>query len=675
MSFIERRPWAQRGSLRPVGPRVKSGRMTLRTVSRSWQRASVLRSGLALAAAVVLGCGAPPPRVDKPAASASASAPSTAAPAIDLSPVPVPANVVAKGRVQSLARTATVMAGVLGAPKESAEQLARGLLADVFKKQLRLEVDPAALADQIALDAPIDIVVTLRETGVGAAISLPLTSLEGVKLAAGEKLVEVAPGEWALQGEKARAKCAVRAAAGAASTRLVCGMTDDDLGSLAPYLVRTAAVGEASAKDLDITVDVAAVNARYGDLVRKQGPVFAPLLARGFRTNQEAIDKAIEGFFKFGAGELGEVLGDVKDLQLSAMFDAEKGISIDLGGAATSSPRSRLIKALSAQGTPASFARGPKDAASGTFFSISDAGLASQIGTTVRGVVDGLLSSSKVGTDAERKKVLAFFDPPFGAGTEISLFGGSTKVTTPKPPKSSAEKWQAGFDALFGFYLVGINVKSELVSKWLGDGVAAFNQPGIQKATQAVISKDEFLSFKKGTPPKSLGKGAAAFEVAIGNKKDQSSGKLQFVVAPDGDKSWIGIGFDSAELVERIARAKEGRETLAKSPFFEAHPSALGSFFTLRSFRSSLLTVALMQVPPSADNPLATAAKSVDEIFEKLPGKGWSPGNVAIGAKAGRISLSVEVPKPMMEEVRVFMSIANQAAAAAMKKQAPPKKP
>jgi hypothetical protein len=612
--------------------------------------------------------------VDKPAASVSA-APSVAAPVVDLSPVPAPANVVAKGRVQSLARTATVLASVFGAPKESAEQLARGLLADTFKKQLRLEVDSAALADQIALDAPIDLVLTLGEGSVGAAISLPLVSLEGVKLAAGEKLVEVGPGEWALNGEKARAKCGVRAAAGAVSTRLVCGLTDDDLGTLGPYLARTVAVAEPSAKDLDVTVDVAAIDAKYGDLVRKQGPVFAPLLARRFRTNQEAIDKAIEGFLKFGAGELGEVLGDVKDLQLTAVFDAEKGISIDLGGAAAASPRSRLIKALSAQATPASFSRGPKDAASGTFFSIGDAALAAQIGGTVRGVVDGLLASSKVGSEAERKKVLAFFDPPFSAGTEVSLFGGSTKVTTPKPAKSAAEKWQAGFDALFGFYLVGLNVKPELVSKWLGDGVAAFNQPGIQKAIQGVIAKEEFLSFKKGTAPKSLGKGAVAFEVAIGNKKDQSSGKLQFVVAPDGDKSWIGVGFDAAELAERISRAREGKETLSKSAFFEAHPSALGSFFTLRSFRSSLLTEALMQVPPSADNPLAAAAKSVDEIYEKLPGKGWSQGSVSLGSKAGRLSLAIDVPKPMMEEVRSFMAIANQAAAAALKKQPPPKKP
>lgn len=634
-----------------------------------------MRQVFAWATAVVLGCGAPPPRVDGPAASVSATAPGPTAPTVDLSPVPVPADVVAKGRVQSLARTATVLAGVFGAPKESAEQLARGLLADTFKKQLRLEVDPAALADQIALDQPIDLVVTLREGGVGAAVSLPLISLEGVKLAAGEKLVEVGPGEWILQAEKARAKCSVRAAAGAASTRLVCGMTDDDLGTLAPYLVRTAAVAEPSAKDLDVTIDVAAIDAKYGDLVRKQGPVFAPLLARRFRTNQEAVDKAIEGFLKFGAGELGDVLGDVKDLQLSATFDGEKGIAIDLGGAAGSSPRSKLIRSLSAEGTPESFSRGPKDSASGSFFSIRDAALAAQIGSTVRGVVDGLLASSKVGSEAERKKVLAFFDPPFGAGTEVSLFGGATKVTTAKPPKSAAEKWQAGFDALFGFYLVGLNVKPDLVGKWLGDGVAAFNQPGIQKAIQAVIAKDEFLAFKKVPAPKSLGKGAVAFEVAIGNKKDQSSGKLSFVVAPDGDKSWVGVGFDSAELAERISRAKQGKEILAKSAFFEGHPAAFGSFFTLRSFRSSLLTVALMQVPASADNPLSAAAQSVDDIYEKLPSKGWSQGAVSLGAKAGRIALSIEVPKPMMEEVRVFMTIANQAAAAAMKKQAPPKKP
>ncbi len=634
---------------------------------RAKRRPMKIRHVAVLASAMLMACGAPPPRVDKPTTSASAVVTEPpAASAIDLSPVSAPANIVAQGRIQSLENSLGVASSLLGAPKDAAEQTARGLLAEFFKRQLRLEVDPMALADQIALKGSVDLMATLVEgerPDVNLAFTMPLTSLDGVKLAAGERLLEVSPGLWSLSSDRARVKCFVMASAGEIQVRLVCGLDEEDVELLGPYLVRTAAVAPASAKDLELTLDVGMVNAKYGELVRKMGPSLAGVASRKFHRGVDAYDQAIDGLFKFGAAELGGVLADVKDLRLTAVLDPAKGVKLDLGGSLAAAPSSSLVKSLvtAPSGMPALFERGPKDTASGVFFNVGDTAMASQLFAAGRGLVQGLLEAQKVGSDAERKKMLAFFDAPFGSGTSVSIFGGASKLAPAKPAKSTADKWQAGFDAIFGFYLIGVNSKPEAVGQWLESGVAAFNQPGIQKAVLATVSKDEQLGLKKVKAPKELGAGAFAFELNIGNKKDKSTGKLHFLVGPDGDSSWIAAGFDQAELIERISRAKQNKETFDKKPVnvLSSRPASLGSFITLRTFRSTLLGAALL-LPPDEKSPetfLLRGAERVDATFEKLPEKGLAPSTITLGAKDGKLGFSLEMTKASLEEFRALAAI------------------
>lgn len=624
--------------------------------------------------ALGLACSAPPPRTTKLQPSASSQPEPPTGPTLDLSPVPAPANVVARGRIENIGASLGVVSSFVGAPRENAEQASRAMLAEFLRRQLRLEVDPGALATEVALAGSIDLIATLPESdrpAVDLAFSIPLTSVEGVKLAAGERLSEVAPGVWKLDSPKARVKCSVMASAGAVSVRLVCGLEEDDVALLGPYLVRTVPTLPPGSKDVDLSLDVGVINAKYGDFARKMGPSLAAVTARNYHVGIPAYDAAIDNVFKLVATEAGQVLGDVRELRLSGTLDADKGVALDLDGQIATAPSSALLKTFTtaSRGLPASFGKGPKDAANGVYFTVGDTALTSQLMSAAKTIVESTMAAQKVGSDAEQKKVLAFLDAPFGAGTAVSVFSGATRVTKGKEPKTPAESWQASFDSLFGFYLFGLNVKSADLKKWLDSGVAAFNQPGMQKSVRAAIGPDEQLGFKAGKAPAALGKGASLFELAIGNTKDGSTGKLHVIVGADGeDGSWIGLGFDKDEVAERIRRATAGTDALDKN--IVPANSSLGTFITLRSFRSTLLGFALAK-PEKGAKPeavLVSAGRRVDAVFDQLPKKGWDASTLSASAGDGKLGVSLRMSGSAVGDVRALFN-------AILVRPGPPKSP
>src|SRR5262249_28200778 len=143
------------------------------------------------------------------------------------------------------------------------------------------------IADVVALDAPVDLVMSLDQgrrgqPGAMFAFSMGLTSLERAKstLEAAGPLVELQPGFWRVGAKEAGAlTCVVGPAAGSAPARLVCGPPDRDVSALGPYLARNLPVAAPPAQDIHAELRFAPIEARHGGDLRR-GLNLLPGLAR-----------------------------------------------------------------------------------------------------------------------------------------------------------------------------------------------------------------------------------------------------------------------------------------------------------------------------------------------------------------------------------------------------------
>lgn len=618
-----------------------------------------------LGTTLALGCSAPPPPKTNdtpPAATGSANAGSS----YDVSPVPVPAGVVAKLRARDLGTTLRVGGTLIGAPAGGTDDLAVLLLGELFagRKGLRLDVSGADLAKQVALDAPVDVVVALESdrTGVHVAFSMGLKSLDDARAAAGSSVVETGSGVWQVGGEKAKGACAIMASAGPTKARIVCGARDADLPALGPYMVRTLSTEPATGKDLQADIDVAAVNARFGDDLKKLLPAVPNLAKRRYGNGNATYDSAFEGGARFVVDDLGLLLGEVKNVHFEAAVNETTGIDlsgrVDFAGA----PKSWLGRAAlttPAAPAPSIFWQGPGDADGAWFGVFGDPGSYNELTKALKGMLIGALEKDKVGSDAERKKIAALLDLPIVKNTTFVAFGGAAKVTKPGQAKSGKEKWQQAFDMLMGWYVIGLDQKADPWVKWMKDGAAAFNQPGVQKGIKAAIGKNDTLTLKSVAAPKSLGKGATALELGFASKPDQTEGVLSFIAMPDGDKTWIAAGFDKAEVSERLLRAKDSRETMkdrAELASLKKESVASAAFATLRSFRSTAFSLLMMRAEPSegqsAADIMVGGIKEADKLFDGLPGKGRAPIYMKTGGTGLAMTFQVTMGKAVLDDIK-----------------------
>jgi hypothetical protein len=633
---------------------------------------------------VALGCSAPPPlkTTDGPPATTGAA---NAGSSYDVSPVPVPQGVVAKVRARDLGTTLRVGGALVGAPAGGTDDLAVLLLAEMFagRKGLRLDVGGADLAKQVALDAPVDIVVALESDrpGVHVAFSMGLKSIDEARAAAGSSVVETGAGVWQVGGEKARGACAIMASAGPTKARIVCGARDADLAVLGPYMARTLSTEAAAGKDLQADIDIAAVNTRFGSDLKKLLPALPTLAKRRYGIGNATYDSAFEDGARFVVDDLALLLGEVKTVHIEAAVNETTGV--DLSGRVdfVSAPKSwlgRVALSTPAAPVPASFWQGPGDADGAWFGVFGDPANYGALTKSLKGMLTGALEKDKVGNDGERKKVAALLDLPFTKNTTLVAFGGSGKVTKPAPAKSAKEKWQQGFDMLMGWYVVGIDQKSDAWAKWMKDAAAAFNQPGMQKGLKAVLGKNDTLSLKSVGAPKNLGKGATALELGFASKLDQTEGVLSFIMLPDGDRTWIAAGFDKNEVSERLLRAKDGKDSMkdrAEVAALKKESVAGAAFATLRSFRSTAFSVLMMRAAPtdnkSAADLMIEGITEADKLFEGLPGKGRAPIYMKTGGSGMAMTFQVTLGKAVLDDVKSLAGNLRQQTAAPP----PPPKP
>lgn len=620
----------------------------------------------ALLGAALVACSAPPPPRDTtPTASPSASV-AVAEP--ELSPVPAPSGVVARARLKSPASTVRSLIGMTGGAPEAADPVVRGILSEVFgRKMLRLDADARALADEIVLDAPVDIVVSLADGERPEplyAISVGVKSVESAAAAAGAGATPGEGGSYKLGGKKARGACTLTKAAGPASARLVCGGSERDLEVLGPYLARTLAAEPPTGADALAEIDVAGLDARFGGELRKLLPALPALAARRYGTGNPVFDKALSEGGRLLGEEATKVLADLDKVTLELKVDPKAGISVEASTAfrARTSWLAKTSFNTPAGPAPALFWKGPADASSGAFTTMGDpAGYADGLKLT-KDLVIGALASGKIGSEAERKKIAALLDFPLEKGSVLVAFSGSNRLTKPADPKSAKDKWQRAFAELSGWTIFGTTLKPEPVAKWMKDLVAAFNQPGVQKALKA--QSEVSITAKTGKAPAKLGKGASLVELRIVSKADKSDATLVLVVAPGPEGAWIGFGVEPEEIAERIIAARDAKEPLkGRNDLASLQGGKLSSayFFSAATFKSSFLPLFLMpralpdpKKPTKPEDDVLAAAAELNKVFDSLPSKGMAPAFFHVSssdAGKGTVKIGLTVPPATLTDV------------------------
>lgn len=630
--------------------------------------------GLATAIGFVGAGGCTPPPPLKPQATAPTTEPlSTEPTGPDLTPVAAPPGLVGRGRAKNLGATMEVASSLVGSGSQQGQsgEAARALVTSYLIGALRFDI-AAEFGAQIVLDAPVDVVATVSEGDLHYAVSIGLASAAAAKAAATSG-AELAPGIWALGGEKTKASCAIMDAAGAAPARLVCGPREGDVLSLGPYLVRTLAVEKGSELDLDATVDVVALQKEFGPLLRKLSPLAPRMAVKKYGNGNATFDKAIEEGARFFAGDAGLLLEDMKALKLEGRVDASKGIDVKLRAELVPGVKSwvaRTAMSSSSSRVPDLLWKMPADSSGALFATVVDPSAFGDVGKALKGVVLGTLENAKVGSEAERKKVAELLDLPFAKGASFVGAGGFGRITKPAEAKTTKEKEQQHFDRLLGWYVFGTTQPADAWTKWFKDATAAFNQPGIQKGLKKQLATGDTVQLVSAQPPKELGKGASQINIVFSSKLDEKSemhGNLMLLLMPDGESSWMGVGFDRAELTARLLRVKEGKESLKDRADFASlkdGKTTNGLIVTLQSFRSSiyavLLTNALQDPRTKVEEAASLALTQTDKVFSMLPQKGLAPMFVKTSADSATnaLGLEVEIDKPLLDDlgqlVRLF---------------------
>lgn len=663
-------------------------------------RISPLSLGIAALSLVgPLACEPPLAPVAPVAASApSTAAPVAAAPAYDLSSVAEPADLVGLIRWKSPNATLSTLGGCAGLPPELTAQGGRGALYEAFRNGLRGSVDAGQLADAVALDAPMDLIVALDPTGKRAqpifAFAMGLTSLDAAKRAVGaaDSPDNVAPGMWRVGGKERRdLSCVVAVSAGATPARLVCGQRDKDVTALAPYLTRTLPLAAPAATELHAELRYAPVDGRYGDLLRQYAQGLPVIVQSQLSIGDPVFDRALTDTAAALSDEATALTRDLDRLTIDVSSDA----SICLNASAALQLRdksswiagSMLDRPDRAGPPPAIFWRAPRDADSALFSRNSDPARYTGIIKTLRTLLESWLGKEQVGSADDRKALADLIATPIGKDTNSVQASGHIDAPPPKAdakPKASADPTaQQLVDSALngvGWSLLGLDEGPDAMTKWLKDVVAVSNRRGLMDRLKKELGPDaRFLPTARLTAaPATLGKGALGVEIKFdippetpvpppkGTKKPSSPGpakpervafSLHVLLMPDGKSTWLAFGFHKDELIKHLLMARSTApqgDSLASRPDLEPLRSGKnmsGGFFSLAMFTKV--------ADVGANGPAAMMGLGeLSSILKRMPNKGETPIFFTTAVTAGnapRTEMALQVAKGSVQDLGALL--------------------
>jgi hypothetical protein len=609
----------------------------------------------------VAACGSsPPPDSAAPAAPTGAV---VAKPSLDLSPVPAPAGHFATVRVKNV-EPLLRFAASKATPGDPQAGVRMGV-AELASKVLGDAASSTALADAVAVDAPIHVVAAIAGDASApdahVAVSVGLKSLEGARAAIRDAR-EIAPGQWAVRDGDV--PCLVAAAPGAVPARLVCGKDEASVVALAPYLVRTLGSEPAPAQDVTAEIRFAPIDERFGRDVRRLLPQ-ATLLARSeLAIGEPKFDRAIERAAGGLANELGAWLADFDTLTARGSMAPDGGAEGSVGltfRGNTSWLAATTADAVARQTqTPAMFWQLPKDAHGASWSSGWDGARWNDILAVVRDLVEGGLTKYSIGTPDDRKAIAALVAVQPGV-RPATVSANGTSPAAPGDARTPQAEIERALRSAVGWHLIGFAEPADSTVKWLKDLSAAYGKPSVQNAIKKHVSSKEAAmipTIKPAAAPAALGKGAYAVEITVPNIERGAAkvkATLHVLVMPDGNQHFVGLGADRDDLVKHLLATKSGAAkdgTLAARPGLDGLRGVTGSsggFLTLRDFASGSATDLEDLGGDRPDRDM----QRLRQALEKLPNKGETPVLFTAKAAAQPLSITTEVdaPKGVVDDV------------------------
>lgn len=672
-------------------------------------RTSPLWMGVALLLAGPLACEPPAPPVvpEAPPPPAATGVAVAAPPAYDLAPVAEPADVIGLVRWKSPSVDINNLGACSNVPAGLFDQLPRIGLGKAFQERFHDQVDSAELAGVVALDAPVDAILTLDGTARSPkpvyAFAVGLTSLDAAKHAAEAKgpLTEIVPGVWRIGDKEQRRgpSCAVVVSSGATPARLVCAEREKDIQLLAPYLTRTLPTQAPAASDFHLELRVAPIDTRFGDQLRQQLRAL-PILAQTQATIGEPdFDNAVMTAATALSDELGALASDLDKLQVDATLDKSTCLtsttSLQLRGKSSWMVNTLLERADRGGPPPAIFWRAPRDASSAFFGHGSDPSRYTEILRTLRAMLVGSMKKLGVGSDDDRKALADLIALPLGKDVNTVSASGRSEAPAPAPAKAGAKPAPAKAGpparpgpasrlsmtlANLGWYVVGFDDGADALTKQLKDFVAVYNRKGLHDPLKKALGDDATYlpTVKLVAAPAALGKGALDVEVkldlpddAIGGAKTKGAKPAKvakttltfhLLLLTDGKAAWAGFGGNRDDVVKHLLMSKSGSpdsDTIASRPGLEPLKNGKnlsGGFMTLNTFLKAFeggINTGL------ADKPNEVA--EIKRVISQIPNKGETPiffTSTTTAGAAPRTEIKLEMGKGSFEDIG---SMVNQA--------------
>ena len=643
---------------------------------------------LTLASALVLGSSLGCTETPAPVAPTQETPPSVVAlqaiPAADLSPVAQPADIFMTARWKNPNATLSGLSSCAGIPGLTAETSARMLIDKALASAFRSGVDGRQIAELVALDAPVDLVVALDPAKrlppqTLLAFSIGLTSLDRARsaLKAGGELVELAPGLHRVGTPNAGdLTCVIGAAAGSAPARLICGKHDKDVAALGPYLARNVPLSEPPARDVHAELRFTTIDQRYGSDLRR-GLGFLPNLARTQTIGDPHYDRALEDVAAALADEGAALAGDLDrvtfDLGVDANSCLEARTSIQLRGKSSWLAGTMIESSSHAGPPPALFWRAPVDSDSASYGHATDASRYSGIVRALRGLVEGKLAKEKIGSDADRKALAGLITLPLGKDTNVVVASGHIPgASSPRAADAKLSEQQLSDDLVngyLGWYLFGFDEGPDAITRLLKDIVSVYNRKALTDPLRKELGPTPaFPGLKLGGAPRELGAGSLAIELQGEIPAKHGATKptvftVHLLLMTDRKTTWLAVGPNRDTLVKHLQMVKAGapdtgtlRSRSGLEPLRTGKAVSSG-FLTLSIFTRGFGN-ALGNLSLGVSGKKGAQLADIVSTLNNLPHKGDTPIFMTTEVTPGagpRSDVTLQVQKGSFEDLGVML--------------------
>lgn len=475
-------------------------------------------------------------------------------------------------------------------------------------------------------------------------------------------------------------RCALAPAFGAAAARVVCS-DDGAVRDLAlPFLTRTV-----TRQSFPADIHVEARPEAFKDFLTKNRSQ-AGLLAQSIFGRDAEIKEAVTA----GVTDVLDLGMDAQHGVLDISLDDKQGTGdarITLKQKTSALARALVSHPEKADAPPAAFGRIPSDAAMAFFIHGFDAADLAQPKLLGSKALENVLQKRSE-LDATDRKAFAdaflhladLFVVPMVYGRGVDVVAASQAVNAWQSKKTDAAKQMTALSLVAGWDVIGIEAPIAKVQVPIKEIFAAFNRPHVvawQKAMQSG-SAEPIDQWKTAAPVKDLPAGNVHFELVDFNqdvnmnpppppppgrpapptpKPTYTASKLQIVLVPDGDRTWLFTAMDMPTLIAKAKATLAATDSLAKrmdlDPLRSAKSNA-GGFMSLRGLGMKLPIAWSTRTPGYAldDDPLYGMTTS-DAGMVAVP-FWFSEEGTKADAPAGALNLSVRVPRA---EVADFLTV------------------